>query len=104
MDMRRRIQTMRPLARGRSTSEQRTNRQALLAMAVMLGLVLIAQVDRAKHESLFAALAPLEQQNRRSFFSNPLEQWQASCDLASVLEPSDLSGKHSHTPPDPQHA
>jgi hypothetical protein len=76
MDMSRRIQTMRPLARGRSTSQHRTNQQDLMAMAVMLSLVLIAQVDRAKRQSLFAASAPLEQQNYRSFSSNPLEQWQ----------------------------
>jgi len=62
--------------RGRSTSQQRTNQQTLMAMAVMLALVFIAQVDRAKYQSLLAASAPLEQQNRRSFFSNPLEQWQ----------------------------
>jgi hypothetical protein len=47
-----------------------------MVMAVMLALVLIAQVDRAKRQSLFAASAPLEQQNCRSFSSTPLEQWQ----------------------------
>jgi hypothetical protein len=76
MDMRRRIQATSPLAQGKGTSHQRTNQQALMVMAVMLAIVLIAQVDRAKRQSLFAASAPLEQQNCRSFSATPLEQWQ----------------------------
>jgi hypothetical protein len=76
MNISRSIQTTRPLARGRSTSQQRTNQQAFMAMAVMLALVLTAQVDRAKRQSLLAAFAPLEQQNRRRFFVNSLEQGQ----------------------------
>ena len=76
MDTSRRIQATSPFVKGKGTNHQRTNQQALMVMAVMLSLVLIAQVDRAKRQSLFAASAPLEQQHYRIFSSTPLEQYQ----------------------------
>jgi hypothetical protein len=61
-----------------------------MAMAVMLALILITQVDRAKRQSLFAASAPLEQQHCSRFSSTPLEQQQHS------VAPSEFWSKATH--------
>jgi hypothetical protein len=78
MDQSRHIQAMSPFAQGKGTNHQRTHQQVLLAMAVLLARILITQVDRAKHQSLFAASAPLEQQHCSRFSSTPPEQQQHS--------------------------
>jgi hypothetical protein len=81
---------MSPFAQGKGTSHQRTHQRILMAMAVMLARVLISQVNREKHQSLFAASAPLEQQHCSRFSSTPPDQQQ------QFVAPAEFWSKATH--------